>query len=53
MTKYQEFIETVNDSLFVDEIHKGEIPTVYRCEDIKGITLEELEELDDKFIKDE
>ncbi len=48
-TKYQEFIKTLEPE-FIKLIHKNEIPSKYQNEDREGITLEELEILDNQFI---
>ena len=47
-SKYQDFIETLEPE-FVLLVHKKEIPVKYKNEDRDGITLEELESLDNKF----
>lgn len=49
MTKYQEWI-TAQSAEFIKTVHKKEIPAKYMQEDWNGITLEQLAELDDKFI---
>jgi hypothetical protein len=49
-SRYQEFIFTLTKE-FVQLIHKTEsIPVNYKNEDYEGISLEELERLDNKFI---
>lgn len=50
MSKYQDFMSEQNPE-FILEIHpSGLIPEIYQNEDTIGITLEQLEDLDNRFI---
>ena len=52
MSKYQDWL-LKQEQEFIKLIHKDKIPDNYRNEDIEGISLEDLEKLDNQFINNE
>lgn len=49
ISKYQKWI-LEQDKDFISLIHKKKIPRIFKDDDYIGVSLEELEELDNRFI---